>query len=391
MAKGTHHVTDEQGATLAIASAVALPDGSVPEWVKLFPYGTFRGRDGRGPYTVRDLSHAQQIIAATVAYQAGADNPVDYDHQTQRSEKNGKPAPAAGWFKAFEAREDGIYAQSAWTGRAAQHIADKEFRYISPTFLHTADGTVLRIVGAGLTNMPNLDIPAIASQTITGETMDPEELLKQIRAALDLAADAKVEAIAAHCQQLTAGAKTVAKLLALPETTPPAQLATAAQAAVATLATTLKLAGDATLPALATAAQQLGTQLATASQGTNQVDLTKYVPMDVHLAVASQLTELQKTSATNEVTTSVDQAIKDGKLMPAMKEWGLALASQNLGAFKDYVAKAPVLVATASQQPAAALGAPANGQQGKLTDEELAVANQLGQTAEQYLKTKEGK
>lgn len=386
MGKGIHQ-TDEQGATLATASAVALPEGQVPEWVKLFPYGTFMGRDGRGPYTVRDQAHAQQIIATTVAYQAGADNPVDYDHQTQRAAENGKPAPAAGWFKSFEARPDGVYARADWTAKAAQHLQDKEFRYISPTFIHTKDGTVLRIVGAGLTNLPNLDIPAIASQQNTGETMDPEELLKQIRAALGLAADAKVETIAAHCQQLTAGATAVAKLLGLPATTPPDQLTTAAQAAVGTLATTLKVSGEVTLPALATAAQQIGAQLATA----NQVDLTKYVPMDVHLAVASQLGELQGKASTGAAERAVDDAIKAGKVTPALKGWALAMANQSLTAFQQYVEKAPVLVATAGQQPATTPGTPANGQQGKLNDEEMAVANQLGLTAEQFLKTKEAR
>ena len=86
----TSDITDD---ILATASAVALPEGGAPEWVKLFGYGTVIGRDGRGPYAVRDQAHAQQIIAATTARQSGADAPVDYDHQTQRSEINGQPAP----------------------------------------------------------------------------------------------------------------------------------------------------------------------------------------------------------------------------------------------------------------------------------------------------------
>ncbi|HYG91198.1 MAG TPA: phage protease [Azospirillum sp.] len=376
MTKVIHDVTDEQGTALATASAVVLPEGQVPEWVKLFGYGTVLGRDGRGPYTVRDQAHAQQIVATTLTYQAGADAPVDYDHQTQRSEKNGQPAPAAGWFKGFDVRPDGLYARTDWTAKAAQHLVDKEFRYISPTFTHTKDGTVIRIVGAGLTNLPNLEIPAIASQTITGDPMDPEELLKQIRAALGMAADASVEAIATHCQKLTAGAGTVAKLLGLPAATPPDQLATAAQAAVTALASTLKVTGDATIPALTTAAQQLNTQLTTA----NQVDLTKYVPMDVHLAVAGQLTELQKSTATNEVAAAVDQAIKDGKLMPAMKEWGLALANQNMTAFKDYVAKAPVLLSTASQTPHTPAPPAATATQ-RMDADVLSICNQLGTDA----------
>jgi phage I-like protein len=376
MAKGVHHVADGEIA-LATASAIVLSEGQPPEWVKLFPYGTFKGRDGRGPYTVRDQAHAQQIIANTTAFQAGADNPVDYEHQTQRAEVNGKPAPAAGWFKQFEARPDGVYARSDWTATAAQHLVAKEYRYISPTFIHDRAGTVIRIVGAGLTNSPNLDIPAIASQT-QGVTMDPTELLKQIRAAFGMAADASLETIAAHCQHLATGTKAVAKLLGLPETTAPDQLATAAQGALAALATTLKVTGETTVPLLATAAQQV-----VASAG--QVDLAKYVPKELYVATANQLTELQGKVATTDVEREVAAAIEAGKITPALKDWAVATASQDLAAFKDFVAKAPKLVATAAQTTTTA-PAPAAGQQ--LTEGDLAVASQLGMTAEEYKKAK---
>ena len=38
----------------------------------------------------------------------------------------------------------------------------REYRYISPAFFHKPDGTVMRIEGAGLTNYPALDMPALA-------------------------------------------------------------------------------------------------------------------------------------------------------------------------------------------------------------------------------------
>lgn len=324
---------------LATASAVALPDGTAPEWVQLFGYGTVTGRNGLGPYTVRDAAHAAEIIATTSAYQAGADAPIDYDHQTQFAVQNGQRAPASGWIKGLEARDDGLYARTEWTAAAAQHIAAREYRYISPTFVHDRDGTVIRIVGAGLTNLPNLEIPAIASQT-QGDPMDPAELIKQIKAALGLPDDTADDALIERCKALVA------------------------------------------------AAEKADQTTATASQ----VDLTRYVPMDVHLAVAGQLSTLQQSSATNEVTGAVEAAIRDGKVTPAMRDWALAYANQDLGGFRTYVAGAPLLVATASQHPAGATaGTSAKGQQGKLTDEELAVANQLGQTPEQFLRTKEGK
>ncbi|WP_172821941.1 phage protease [Magnetospirillum sp. XM-1] len=392
-------MTDEQGIALATAGATSLGEsdvvvasaglelpGGAPEWVKLLPYGTFAGRDGRGPYTLSGPDHAAQVIAASTAYQKGADLPFDYEHQAQLAAKNGQPVIASGWGKALEARPDGLYARIDWTETAAARLAAKECRYISPAFTHDPQGRVLRIVGGGLVAMPNLEIPALAHQDPAGqqgESMDP--ILKALLDALGLAAGTTPEAVAAHAQKMIAGHKAAIKLLGLPETSTPEQVATAAQVAIAGLAKTIGIEGDVTIVTLATAAQQLADK----AKSAGTVDLTAFVPMAVHVAVASQLAELQGKVSTTDAEREVNDAVKAGKLTPAMKEWGLALASQSLDAFKAYIAKAPVLVATAGQTaitappPATATGAQA------LSADELAVANQLGLTAEQFAKEKE--
>lgn len=399
MITGASHVADEQGAVLATAGTVAesdvvvasagleLPDGA-PEWVMLLPYGTFRGRDGRGPYTLSGPDHATQVITASGAYQKGADYPFDYEHQAQAAAKNGQPVIASGWGKALEARPDGLYARIAWTETAASRIAAKECRYISPAFTHDPQGRVLRIVGGGLVAMPNLEIPALAHQDSAGqqgESMDP--ILKALLDALGLAAGTTPEAVAAHAQKMIAGHKAAIKLLGLPATTPPEQVATAAQAAIAGLAKTIGMEGDATLVTLAAAAQTLADK----AKSAGAIDLTKHVPMEVHVAVASQLAELQGKVSTTDAEREVNDAVKAGKLTPAMKEWGLSLASQSLDTFRSYIAKAPVLVATAAQTiTQAAPPGTATGAQ-TLSADELAVASQLGLTAEQFAKSKESK
>lgn len=381
MAKGVHqHVTGE-GAAPVTAGAIALPEGKAPEWIKLFPYGTYRGRDGRGPYTLSGPDHAARVIAATAAYQAGADLAGDYEHQTQRSVINGKPAPAAAWVKQLEAREDGLYARVDWTAPAAAAIETKEYRYVSPTWFGDGPdntGNVVRVAGFGLTNNPNFTLPAIASQQ--GDLMDPE-LLKL----LGLPATASQADILAAVQKLMNGHTSVCKLLGIPETTTPDQVATAAQAAMTPLATALKVEPNAGLPAMASAVQAVVAQ----SVAAGQVDLTKYVPMAVHAEVAGQLAELQKRSVKTEADRAVEAAMAEGKVSPAQKAWAAEYASQNLPAFKAYVAAAPVIVtpATASQQGQVPGGAPpANGQQGKLSADDLAIANQMGLSPEEYAK-----
>lgn len=347
MAGANEHVAD-MGCAVATASAIALPEGDTPEWVQLLPYGTWRGRDGRGPYTLRDAGHAAQVITATQAHLAGAQAPVDYEHQTQAAATNGMPAPASGWITDYQARDDGLYGRVDWTRRGADHLAAREYRYISPTFAHAKDGlgTVLRIVGAGLTNLPNFEIPAIASQ---GDHMDP---IQMARHALGLADTASV-----------------------------ADIVTAAQAALTNLAAALHVAGDATVPALVTAAQSLGAQ-SLGAQAPAIPDPARYVPMDAHIAVASQLRDMQAQAGQAEAQREVDEAVKTGRLTPAMRDWGLAYASQDLTGFKAYIAKAPVLVATARQTPPAAPAQVAGAT--LLTAEQIAVANQLGMGHDVY-------
>jgi len=367
---------------IATASAEVAPGA---EWIKLMPCGIIRGRDGRGPYVLKDQSHAQQVVVATQAYQAGADLPIDYDHQTQRAPVNGQPVLASGWIKTLEARSDGIYGQVEWTETAAARLAAREYRYFSPAWIGAgpdSTGPVVRLVGGGLTNLPNFPLPAIASQT-PGDSMDPD-LIK----ALGLSADVTPATAAAHAQALTDGAKAIATLVGVSADATPTQIATAAQAAVTAVAAALKLSGPATLPQIATAAQQLATPLLGISPA--QPDLTKYVPMDVHVAVASQLATLQGEVGTSEVTRVVDDAIQAGKVTPATKDWAVAYASQDLPGFKSYVEKAPVLVAAASQQSGIATPPAATAAQ-RLSAEEVAVAHQLGLTEDQYLKTKGGK
>lgn len=199
--------------------------------------------------------------------------------------------------------------------------------------------------------------------------MDP--ILKALLQAFGLAEGATPEQIAAHGQALAEANKAAIKVLGLPAATPPAQVALAAQAAVTGLAKTIGLDGEVSMATLATAAQGLADKV----KATGAVDLTRYVPMDVHLAVAGQLTQLQGDTVKSQATREVDAAIEAGKLTPAMRDWGLALAGQSLEAFRGYVAKAPVLVTTASQTttpPPTATGAQQVGA------DRLSIARQLG-------------
>lgn len=148
---------------------VTVAGSDILRRVKLLPYGTLQGRDGRGPWILEGRAHASDVIATTQRVQGGTDMMFDYDHQSALAAVPGVggTARAAGWIKpaTLKAEDDGIYGDVEWTQAAEAAIRAKEYRYHSPHF-RAARGTgrITRLVNAGLTNSPNLDFPALASQ-----------------------------------------------------------------------------------------------------------------------------------------------------------------------------------------------------------------------------------
>jgi phage I-like protein len=159
--------------------------------VHLIPAGSFGGRDGRGPYSL----DAEAVL--TAFSEAALPLVIDYEHQTQAAPENGQAAPAAGWVDELAIRADGLYGRVTWTARAREMIQAREYRYISPVFEYIPDtGRVCGLVGAGLTNRPNLRLTALnrAGHQTKGTEM---EWKKQLRALFGLSETADDAAIAA--------------------------------------------------------------------------------------------------------------------------------------------------------------------------------------------------
>ncbi|BBT16999.1 Mu phage protease GpI [Metapseudomonas otitidis] len=165
----------------------------VPEWVEVLPPGpVIVGRDGR-----RWSYDAADVLRNTLAHSQGAELPFDYLHATELQAPQGNDAPAAGWALEYRVSERGaIEARVDWTSRAANSISAREYRYVSPVFLHDDDGRIARFSSFGLTNKPNLTLKALNSET-TPEN-HPMELAEAIRAALGLPENAtEQDAVAA--------------------------------------------------------------------------------------------------------------------------------------------------------------------------------------------------
>lgn len=150
------------------ASALALnADGKAPDWIMLIPQGRIIvGRDKR-TFTVNDPA---AIITATRAH---LPLPVDYMHDFE-NRSPGDETPAAGWIEELEVRDGAIWGRVDWTPKAAASIADKEYRFISPAFFHTADASaeIIKLSSAGLVHRPNFVMPALNHEQET--TMDKD-------------------------------------------------------------------------------------------------------------------------------------------------------------------------------------------------------------------------
>lgn len=339
---------------VAIAACVAELGNQAPTEILLIPAGEFRARDGRPGGGLKgwylDAAGAARIIAGAQA-RAG-DFPIDYEHQILLSEKNGQPAPAAGWYKQLAWRDGkGLYAVDVrWTERARAAIAAHEYRYISPVFAYdTKTGEVLAVDMASLTNFPALDghsdLAAKAAARFLHTLPDKEE---------DTVDRTKLIA-----------------LLGLAETATDAEIETALAA--------LKAKGAET--------DGLKTEVAALKARTETPDPAKFVSIEAHTKLTTDFAALKGDLESRELNECIKAAIDDGRLPVAEETWARDFARQHgFAALKASLEKRPAIAALKGTQTGGK--APAGGGAGgDLDDTALAICKQLGVSVEDYKKT----
>ncbi|SMH32080.1 Mu-like prophage I protein [Azospirillum lipoferum] len=311
----------------SVCSALTMPlpgDGKAPEWVQLLPAGNVQPNDGRPGWMLKD---AGAVIAASMASAPHGLLAIDYDHAADLAAPKGGTAPAAGWITALESRDGGIWGKVDWTLSGSHAIASKEYRFLSPSFQHTPDRAVTRIIGAGLTNRPALTmLPALASSQ--GDTMN--STLLAILEALGLPGNADHAAILA----------TIAKL-------------------------------------------KDGTSTATASA---IPDPALYVPRALYDEASTALASVRSSIVDGQAVAKVDAAICAGKITPAQREWGLALCRQNPDSFDAFASVAPAAFAKLSRETLPGVGPSDPAVSNHLTADQLALCKSMGLDPADYAK-----
>jgi phage I-like protein len=327
-------------AIAVLVSDLQTGSGAPPDEIQLLPSGEFRTADGR-PESCQAfrLTSAEATRAIARFAARGRQHVIDYEHQTLATERNGQPAPAAGWFTTLKYVEgQGLFAAGVeWTERAQQMIAAKEYRYLSAVFPYDlATGAVLDIYHAGLTNHPAIDgMRELAAARFGGATTIHEEtgMNEKLAQLLGLAAGATEQEILDAIDKL------------------------------------LRQAQDAQ------------GQIAAAKARTP--DPAAYVPIAIVEELKTQIAALTARQTDGDVTALVETGLKDGRLLPAQEAWARDLGRANLAALKGYLEKTPPIAALAGTQTG---GKPPDDKQsaGKLTEQQLAICKALGTDPKSY-------
>jgi len=330
-------------------------DGQVKREFLVLPYGNpFYGRDGRGPWIMRDRSHAERVLNFTRQTLGGVDMVIDYDHASELAAPEGKGrALAAGWVSKLDIREDGIWASVDWTQQAEAELAARQYRYISPYFrVDKKTREVTRLVNAGLTNTPNLDLPALAH--MRAGASEGEDPTMTMIALAPLVAALALGSAAGETEVLAA----IGKLKADRD---------GSEAALNAARTELGLGADAGSEAVLAAVQ---------AAKAAKPDPAQFVPKAGYDQLQARLARLEE----DRVLASVEAAVASGKLPPAMKDWALDLGKKDEAALNSYLAAAVPFPA------GAAITGESKPEKGKLTEEEKAICSMMGLSEADFIK-----
>lgn len=352
------NTANQQNSIASILTEVAAEGGLIP----IFPAGIVIGYDGRGPYS---LTNADAVIAASK--RAHVDLVIDRDHVAD-AYSFGKCNPAAGWIKELINQDGSIVARVEWTPAAQKQLADKEYRYISPTFsFNTETREVTRILRATLTNTPNFDMKAVASAlTADGDDIFNQNQQENFRMKQLIIALASTLGLAAETADVDVVKAATKKLTDL-------------QTEMASIRSALKLDEKADSKQVL----DVATSLTTKSQA--DPDPSKFVPITALTELSGQLKKVQDSLAADKASAEVDSAMKAGKITPAQKDWALAYASQNPEEFKKYVASAPVITGAVldAGKPVYKAG------EVSLSPDDIALCSMMGVTPEDFKKQRE--
>ena len=307
-------------------------------YIQALPDGHFASVDGRpddvagGKWLMDSVAFA--ALQANTPHKA-SDLVIDYEHQTLNKEKNGQPAPAAGWFNIDDVQYrqgQGLFIKPRFTDNAIAYLTAKEYKYFSLVFGYdTSTGRPQFIHSAALTNRPGVDgmlpLASLAALAALNTSLNPHEpiqstdteelhvnpLLRKILAALGV--DVPEDATALTAEQ------EVAALSALN-----------------------------TLTTEANSVDGLKQQLTALSATSPSVDLSQYVPAATVAALRAQLVALTAENGVLTVEQTVKAAIDEGKAFECERDYLTKLGQQSMAALTANLSERVAIAALTAKQ-----------------------------------------
>ncbi|MDT3319255.1 phage protease [Shewanella sp. SP1S2-4] len=307
-------------------------------YIQALPDGHFAAVDGRpddvagGKWLMDSVAFA--ALRANTPHKAG-DLVIDYEHQTLNKEKNGQPAPAAGWFNIDDVQYrqgQGLFIKPRFTDNAIAYLTAKEYKYFSLVFGYdTSTGRPQFIHSAALTNRPGVDgmlpLASLAALAALNTSLNPYEpiqstdteelhvnpLLRKILAALGVEIPDDVTALTAEQE--------VAALSALN-----------------------------TLTTAANSVDGLKQQLTALSATSPSVDLSQYVPAATVAALRAQLVALTAENGVLTVEQTVKAAIDEGKAFECERDYLTKLGQQSMVALTANLGERVAIAALTAKQ-----------------------------------------
>ena len=352
-----------------LSSDYETAGSDTPMPLHILPVGEFASGDGRpaketgGKLKSWNLTAqgAQALIAEALARKGNTDIVIDYEHQTLLAEKNGLPAPAAGWISPAALAFDpnvGLIGVPKWTVKAKQYIADAEYRYLSPVFTYDPrTGEPKQLLHIALTNDPALGVlrevgmaalsahfnlslePSPPQPTKKEQSMSMTQLMAALKLKPDAAESSAVEAVTALTSQISQQETQITALKAENET--------------------LKA---------------------------NQFDPVQHIPMTEHKTVADQLAALTAKAEQDEHGALMTAALSDGRILPPNEPYW---RKQPLAALKAFLTDAKPLVAALKSNQTQGNPPVVNATgEAQLSEDELAVCKSLGVSADAFASSK---
>jgi phage I-like protein len=382
--------------TVALSAVLIDLDGGAPAEIKLLPDGAFRSARDDRPADVAAWVMNGEAAQAILAAQGNLHSRflIDYDHQTLRSEQNGKPAPAAGWSGRLEWRDgDGLYATDLeWTEAALAAIASKEYRYISPVIRYNkTTGVVTYIPMAALVNYPAIDgLNDLAAAAAELFPLHEDIMATKLGDLLSRLMDEKEVTREQMGQAAGIDADTVSQILNGSIKRPPDErlrgfakaLGVSFDSLVNTLptedksmATTAALNGELGLSDSATTDDVITAIAALKAKADAPPDPARFVPIDVFNELQGKLAALSGQSLDDRVEKLIEDAVNAGKVIgPKDKKWLTDLGKNDLAALQGALDSRQPLAALAGMQSEGKAPPAASDE---LTDAERKVCAQM--------------